>query len=49
MTEQLAQILKGRSGRRQMLEGYERMRSQLTESNAPARGAAIILADLHSA
>ncbi len=49
MTEQLAQILKGRSGRRQMLEGYERMRSQLTESNAPARGAAIILADLRSA
>jgi lipid-A-disaccharide synthase len=46
MTAHLSNLLPGKPGREQMLNGYRRMKSQLTASSAPARAAASILASL---
>jgi lipid-A-disaccharide synthase len=46
MTAHLGNLLPGKPGREQMLNGYQRMKSQLTASSAPARAAASILASL---
>jgi lipid-A-disaccharide synthase len=46
MTAHLGNLLPGKPGREQMLNGYRRMKSQLTASSAPARAAASILASL---
>jgi lipid-A-disaccharide synthase len=46
MTAHLGNLLSGKPGREQMLNGYRRMKSQLTASSAPARAAASILASL---
>lgn len=43
----LEKILPGRPGRREMLEGYDRMRSRLTESDAPGNAARAILQGVH--
>ncbi len=39
----LGRLLPGQAGRGQMLEGYARMRRKLTDSDAPARAASVIL------
>lgn len=46
MTSALANILPGAPGREKMLEGYARMRAQLTESSAPQRAAQLILSKI---
>lgn len=43
LSESLSRILPGQPGRAKMLEGYARMRSRLTTSDAPALAASIIL------
>lgn len=42
LSSHLARILPGEPGRVEMLNGYARMRSRLSQSDAPARAAAII-------
>lgn len=43
MTAALRNILPGTSGRENMLEGYRRMRASLSDSDAPARAASLIM------
>lgn len=42
LTRALSEILPGHSGREKMLEGYRRMRANLTTSSAPSRAASAI-------
>lgn len=43
VSQALAGILPGQPGREKMLQGYDRMRSRLSQADAPARAARIIL------
>lgn len=47
ISARLARILPGEPGRQEMLEGYRRMRSRLTDSSAPRRAAAAILSSVN--
>lgn len=46
VASRLADILPGQPGRQRMLDGYARMRANLTASSAPSRAAAAILSSL---